>query len=326
VYSTIGAAMPPVVAIAWMWAEGVLLDAWIALAEYNRAYLAVGGNSVADIVMQFAREVWRRVRSDDVWAFGSLSAAVALGAWRWRKTRPGLVAALGIAWLAASLVAVVANGPRLFTTYFVPPRVPLCLLIAWLLDRTLASSPGVRPRWRIAAGVAVIVVSAAMIVRSGSFERAVTMTSWDAKYLFGRIDREAYLQMFRSRDGRAFSSADNARVAEYVRAHTEPGERIFVFGMTAGTYFLSGRLPASRFLFVYPAVSNMIDRPEFRVESLAAELARTRPRYIVLQRYNRDSFSGWRAEDSFAAPPMAALLAEYEQEAEVGNFVLYRRP
>jgi hypothetical protein len=69
----------------------------------------------------------------------------------------------------------------------------------------------------------------------------------------------------------------------------------------------------------------MVDRPDFRVETLAAELARNAARYIVLQRYNGDSFSGWHAEDSFASPPMAALLRGYRQETEIGAFVLYRR-
>ena len=48
------------------------------------------------------------------------------------------------------------------------------------------------------------------------------------------------------------------------------------------------------------------------------------PRYIVLQRHNRDSFSGWRAADSFAAPPMVELLRRYTEETEIGGFVLYR--
>lgn len=321
VHSAIGMSVVPLITLSWMWATGVLDDAWVILWEYNRAYLAVGGHGLASILNDFAHEVWRRMKTDEVWALGSLSAAAALFAWRWRATKPGLAASLGILWLGAAMVAIVGNGPRLFTTYFVPSLVPLCLLIAWLIDRTMAS----QHRWRVPARLLVLGLTVAMFVRSGSVSRAIDMTTWDARHLLGRTDRDEYLQRFRSRDGRAFSAPDNARLADYVRAHTESHDRIFVFGMTAGTYFLSGRLPASRFLWVYPAVSNMIDRPEFRVEALADELARTKPRYIVLQRNNRDSFSGWRVEDAFAAPPMVALLGDYRQETEIGNFVLYRR-
>jgi hypothetical protein len=320
-YSAAGAVVAPVLAFAWLAAQGVLLDAWVALVQFNTAYLAVGGKGAAYILDRFAHEGWRRVKTDELWALGCFSAVVALSAWRWRSTRPGWVASLGVLWLSAALVAIPANGPRMFATYFIPSLLPLCLLSAWLIDQTLGSGR----RWRVVAGLLVLGLSGAMTVRSGSVVRAASITTWDARYLVGSTDRETYLQRFRSRDGKAFSAADNARLADYVRAHTGPDDRVFVFGMTAGTYFASGRLPASRFLFAYPAVSRMIDRPEFRVETLAAELARTAPRYIVLQRGNGDSFSGWRAVDSFASPPMAALLRGYRQETEIGDFVVYRR-
>jgi Dolichyl-phosphate-mannose-protein mannosyltransferase len=320
-WSVLGSVVAPIVALLWMWASGVLHDAWIALAEYNTAYLAVGGRGLAPILNQFAHEVWRRMKTDEVWALGTLSAVVAVSAWRWRRTRSGSAASLGVVWLGAALVAIVLNGPRMFQTYFVPSLVPLCFLFAWLLDQVLAS----RHRSRTIAAVLLLGLLGVMLVRSGSVARAVSVTSWDARHLFGYTDRQAYLARFQSQASRAFSAADNERLADYVRAHTQPDDRIFVFGMSAGTYYLSGRLPASRFLFVYPAVSNMIDRPDFRVETLASELARTAPRYIVLQRHNGDTFSGWRAQDAFDAPPMVALLRGYHQETEVGDFVVYRR-
>ncbi len=319
--SAIGSLVAPLIAIGWMWWQGVLYDAWVALAEYNRAYLAIGGYSFAGIVNELAHEVWRRLVRDEIWALGALSAGVAVCAWRWRATRPGAAAALAIAWLGASLASILLNGPRMFHTYFLPPLVPLSLLFAWLLDRIIALPRG----RRLTAAVLVVGVTVVMLVRSGSVARAIGVTAWDAEYIGGCTDRQEYLQRFQSRYTQSFSAADNAQLADYIRSHTDPQDRIFVFGMAAGTYFLSGRLPASRFLWAYPAVSNMIDRPEFRVETLAGDLARKAPRYIVLQRRNGDSLSGWRAEDSFAAPPMVALLRGYQQEVEIGGFVLYRR-
>jgi len=319
--SFVGLLAAPLAAFAWLAWQGVLGDAWIALVEFNRAYLAVGDKGWFFILDRFAHEVWLRMKTDEVWALGSLSAFVAVCSWRWRSTRAGWLASLGVLWLGAALIAVPANGPRMFYTYFLPSLVPLCLLSAWLLDRTLAS--GVR--WRVAAGLLVLAVTGAMVVRSGSVLRAAAFTNWDTRRLFGYTDRLDYLKHFQSSDGRAFSAVDNAKLADYIREHTDPRDRVFVFGMTAGTYFSSGRLPASRFLFTYPAVSRLVDRPDFRVETLAGELARTAPRYIVLQRYNRDSFSGWHVEDSFAAPSVAALLRDYRQETEIGHFVLYRR-
>jgi hypothetical protein len=320
-YSLPGLVVAPSLAFVWLWTQGVLGDAWVALVEYNMAYLALGSQGLAGTVTGFVHQIWRRAKSDEVWTLGTVSALVALCAWRWRSTKPGRVASLGVIWLGAALIAIVANGPRLFTTYFVPPLVPLCLLFAWLLHQTLASGR----RWRMAAGFLILGFTGAMLGWSGSLNRAITATAWDAHHLLRHSDRQEYLQRFHSR-AQTFSAADNERLAQYIRAHTAPRDRIFVFGMTAGTYFSSERFPASRFLWAYPPVSNMIDRPEFRVETLAGELASRAPRYIVLQRHNGDTFTGWRAEEAFAAPPLAALINNsYVQETEIGDFVLYRR-
>ncbi|HSC29712.1 MAG TPA: glycosyltransferase family 39 protein [Vicinamibacterales bacterium] len=322
-YAMAGLVIAPCLAFAWLWAEGVLGDAWIALVEYNLAYLAIGDHGFLYSVDRFAHEVWRRMKTDEVWAFGSLSAFVAVLAWRRRSTSAGQAALLGIAWLGAALTATLANGPRFFTTYFMPSLVPLSLLSAWLIHQTLALGR----REKAVAVLLLVVFTGAMLARSGSATRFVDATSWDTRYLFGHTTRQEYLDRFRSRATKAFSAADNDRLADYIRTRTEPDDRIFVFGMTAGTYFTSRRLPASRFLWAYPAVSNMVaNRPEFRVETLAAELARTSPRYIVLQRHNGDSFSGWRAAEAFEAPPLAALISSsYRLETTIGDFVLYRK-
>jgi len=316
-----GALIPPLLAFLWLWSRGVLRDAYITLVEYNVAYLSLGHQGFGFTANRFAHEVWRRVTGDEVWALGSLSAVVAFFAWRWRSTPAGRVAMLGIMWLGGALTATIANGPRLFATYFITSLVPLALLSAWLLHQTLGSSR----RVKVASGFLVLAFTGVMLVHSRSLQRAASSTVWDARHLFGQIDRDVYLEHFRSRSTQAFAAADNEAVADYIRSHTDPADRIFVFGMAGGVYFSSGRLPASRFLFVYPAVSRMIDRPEFGVEHLAAELTRTVPRYIILQRHNGDSFSGWRAVDSFASPPMANLLRRYQPETEVGDFLLYRK-
>jgi len=320
-YSAAGAVIAPVMALTWMWGTGIMHDAWLALAVYNGAYLTLGDVGVFDLLNRFAHEVFRRMKTDEVWALGTVAAAVAVAAWRWRQTKPALVAALGVFWLGAALLAIVLNGPRMFQTYFMPALVPLCLLSAWLLDQAFAPAR----RWRLATAALVVALIAIMLVRSGSPRRVADITRADTLQLFGSTERQDYLRRFQSRSTQAFSAADAETLADYLRSRTEPDERVFIFGMTASAYFLSGRLPASRFLFVYPAVSNMADRPEFRVETLAAELSRSAPRYIVLQRHNRDSFSGWRADVSFAAPPMAALLQDYRQETEIGDYALYRR-
>jgi hypothetical protein len=58
---------------------------------------------------------------------------------------------------------------------------------------------------------------------------------------------------------------------------------------------------------------------------VAADLERMRPGFIILERNNRDSMLGWRAEERFTVPAMRRVLERYEQVAEIEDFVLYRR-
>lgn len=321
--SLVGLLITPIVAFVWLWSAGALDAAYTTLVSYNVAYLRLGNEGPLEILNRFAHEVWRRQRDDELWAIGSLGAVVGCVAALLRRGSPsGRVASLGVIWFAAALIALAANGPRFFTTYFMPPQIPLCLLAAWLFDVAMGSSP----RWRVATTAAVIGLTAFMCLRSGSVARAASSISRDLQYIRGQMDRQAYLQRYQSQQSRkAFSAADNELVADYVASHTEPADRIFVFGMSASIYYSSQRLPANRFLFAYPAVSNMGNRPEYRVETLAADLGRVQPRYIILQRSNGDSFSGWKAAEAFTAQSLVALLERYSIDTEIGDFLLYRR-
>lgn len=324
-YSGLGVIVVPALAVTWLWYRGVLEDAWVALVQYNLAYLAAGGHGFGYTLDRVAHEVFRRIKTDEAWAAGSVTAvAAAVFVARRPKGQASWVPVLGLIWLLAAAVAVVANGPRVFATYFMPPLIPMCLMYAWVLDRTLFLSGAARRI--VGAGLLLFTFTAIMLARSDAIGHAIDSTRWDAALLFGRMDRRHYLERYQSRYAQAYSAADNERLADYLREKTPPGEPIFVFGMAAGTYFLSGHPPAVKFLWAYPPVSNMIDRPDFHVETLAASLARVGPRYIVLQRHNGDSFTGWRAEEAFQAPPLVALLRrDYRQETEIGDFVLYRK-
>ena len=46
--------------------------------------------------------------------------------------------------------------------------------------------------------------------------------------------------------------------------------------------------------------------------------------YIVLERNNRDSLTGWKTETEFESAPMQHVLADYDLELRIEDFVLYR--
>src|SRR5260370_40385733 len=135
-----------------------------------------------------------------------------------------------------------------------PSMAPLSLLVAWPIAWTLESG-----RRRRTAGLAVLTFGVAMMVRSGSIPRAIDATRWDARHLFGRLDRAAYLERFRSRYAQAFSAGDNERLAAHLHARSEPQDRVVVFGVAAGVYFLTRLLPATRLSCAYAPASRSID-------------------------------------------------------------------
>jgi hypothetical protein len=99
---------------------------------------------------------------------------------------------------------------------------------------------------------------------------------------------------------------------------------VFIFGFSTGVYFESRRLPGHRFLWVGPAVEGLLAREEFTLEHLVADLAATRPRFIIREANNGDSMLGWRVQTEFAKPPVQALLTSYEQVAVIEDFTVYR--
>ncbi len=320
----IGAAallVPAGAAGLWLLAAGSLTDAWIAVVEYNRAYVALGSGLLV-LLDRLAHEGWRLTKTDPLWTLGVIGAVV--GAADLLRRRPAPAAWLGICWVVAAVIAAGANGIRMYSTYFIPPGAPLALLAGWLFNR-IAGDP--RPRRRAALAAAAIALALAVAIRSHYPDRAWSILVAD--YRAGSVsgdERFLYLERFGGyRTGRGYSARANAELAAYLAQHSPPESRVYIFGMAPAVYFLSQRLPANRFIWTYPGVIDIVHRPEFTPETLAANLARSAPAYIVLERNNRDSLTGWRSEVEFASPAMLRVLADYEHEVDIEDFMLYRR-
>jgi hypothetical protein len=242
----------------------------------------------------------------------------------------------GWLWLTASIVAAAANGTRVYSTYFQQCLPPLALVAGLVAaGRDPASA---RARWRYAAFAAVLLIGAWRVQKAGVIERVSTAMAADlgqCQCFAAPLDRQSrleYLGRFGSyASGRGFSARANAELTDYLLAHrpisaAHPnGERVYIFGMAPGVYFTSGLMPAQRFLWIGPAASNLLPDPSFTLDTVAADLERTRPGFIILERNNRDSLLGWRAEERFTVPAMQRVLEQYAQVAEIEDFVLYRR-
>ncbi len=313
--------VPALLIAAWLASRGSLTDAWVAVVEYNRAYVIQGSGPIA-LLDRLAHEVWRLTKVDPLWTLGMLGAAVAAA--DVARRRPATAAWLGFCWLAVSIVAAGANGIRMYSTYFIPAGAPLALLAGWLFNRIAEDA---EPRRRGAGTLAAIGLALGVAIHSHYPERLWSTVAADfhARQATGD-ELFHYLERFGGyRTGRGYSARANAELAAYIAQHTAADQRVYVFGMAPSVYFLAQRLPASRFIWTYPGVTNIVGRHDFTPEALAASLALSRPEYIVLERNNRDSISGWRSEVEFTSPGMQHLLGEYAHDVDIEDFMLYRR-
>jgi 4-amino-4-deoxy-L-arabinose transferase-like glycosyltransferase len=325
-WSMLGVALPLLLCIAWLWHLHALSDARIAIVDYNRAYLAVGYSPLG-FANRFVHEVWRLTKTDPLWLLGISGLALAvIAAVTSRAGRAGRLDApilLGGAWLLAALIAAAANGARFYSTYFMPCLVPLSLLAAALLFTHW------RHRTRRVIVVCLLILAAVRSVQTAVPQRVIDTVSEDLQQWRTPGDSAArlrYLEGFGSyAAGRGFSARANTELSAWLVANSDPSDRIYIFGMAPGVYFTSRRLPAQRFLWIGPAASNLVPRPDFSLETVAADLERTKPRYIIEEHNNRDSLLGWKVEEKFNDPSIRQVLTAYEPLLQIEDFSVYAR-
>jgi 4-amino-4-deoxy-L-arabinose transferase-like glycosyltransferase len=321
VLAGIGAAIGPAIALLWLWSLGLLREAAVAVIDFNRYYVGQGFTP-AGYALIFSKAVWLRMKTDPLWLAGGVASAVAVVTLiRTRRLPP--LAGLAVIWGAAATLVMVVNGARLFNSYFINALPPLAILAAWMLGESARESRG-RRLVAIATGALMV----ALMVQRHYPSKVLGSARADLEMLRGRIAPQAYLEGFGGYDNRrGYSARANAELADYLRGHTKPEERIFLFGINgAGVYFLADRLAAHRFLRVNFFVATDFPDPRFTLPAVAADLAARRPRYLVFERLHSTSDAQVaRMVDGLPwNPDLAGLLAAYRFETQIEDFAVYR--
>lgn len=86
----------------------------------------------------------------------------------------------------------------------------------------------------------------------------------------------------RAATGRIVPAREESQViptAEFVRAHSQPGDHLLVWGVAGGVYFLADRPPASRYLFAYPLLTKSYG--DSAVPRFLEDLRRNPPALII---------------------------------------------
>ncbi len=128
-----------------------------------------------------------------------------------------------VLWLAASALVTFA-GNRMYGHYFIQILPPLSLVAALLAGDWVREKQGARRRAWIAAILFLTLVPGAVFTGMALPYEAVTETWGELK-------------------------PDFRPATDYIRAHTDPGDRIFVWGWFTPFYVYSERTPATRFVF-----------------------------------------------------------------------------
>jgi len=235
-----------------------------------------------------------------------IAAAFAIRDARVRREPGAQVVWLLVAWTAAA-TALTFLGGRFFDHYFPAPVTPLAALAAigaWSLRD--------RVRWRrgLAVGALVPVVACWL----GAWQFATTMR-WLGD------DRKPYDE-----------------IAAYIDEHTEPTDRVFVWGYYPLIYVAADRLAATRFVGCHyltgyaaiglsqdlpPAIEDKLGVPD-GFATLLEDLREYRPALIV------DTAPGdlhhWKRYPLSRYPQLADFVAErYQRVAVVQGAVIYRR-
>lgn len=287
-----GFAAPVLLAAGYFAAHGALGDLHFYAWQYNIAYYGPEVSSADRVASAIKPFQLLAAHYPLVLAAATVAAAATMVRVLQREPAPAEKAGNPalvylLAWCATALAGAAAGG-RGFDHYFIQFLPPLCLVAGQGLAGLLA--------WARAHRAARLLAPAALV-------------------LLAAVLWELGSGVARSRAAAHQPIDPSVRVAEYIRDHTQPADRIFVWGYHPDIYLFADRRPASRFVYasflsgLIPWSNTTPGRdtsyavvPGAR-ETLLRELAATRPAFIVdcsagpnrhWQKYPLDTFPALR--------------------------------
>jgi hypothetical protein len=315
-----GFALPAAVLLAIFSTGGALRELYDATITYNIQYSGetyAGPRAFVWYLLTFPIE---RARVDALWTVGGAGCLLLVALAPWKLER--LVAPI---WVGAACLSIAVNGSRGLPQYFVQANPALAVAAAWGALETwplLRSWAGKRAPLIGALAMMLIGVG---VWRVNQFPKLVEQTLFDASYVLGRMDRSEYLSRYA--DERKYSAAASAELADMVRASTQPGDRIYVFGFTCAAYVDASRASASRFFWSRPVIVNFkAGTPGYGVEGLLSDLNHRPPAVIALQRRDWAPDVTDSAEFFMGTPALASWLqSNYEPSRGPAAFDVWTR-
>jgi hypothetical protein len=318
--TAVGGALPFAIVLGWFKARGALGDLHEVLFVFTPFYTKISWENQSVIGMTyFGFEEWLMTYSSALFA-----GLVALLLLRPRKEETAFVLTIA-ALIAVHITGVVMQAK--FFPYHWGATFPLTALLAGL---------GIVKLLRWSASKGPVALAGATITLVGvSILRAPVPNL--ASNLFGRAAERFDLFVrgpmdLARRDALAsvadVNAGENRAVAAYVKAHTKPSDRLFVWGFECVIYDMADRPIASRYIYNVPQRA-VWSRTEMQAQ-LMPELLANKPAAIVVEHNdifpmvtgdNLDSArSLWQFQE------LRELIAnEYDLTTSIGDFDVYMR-
>jgi 4-amino-4-deoxy-L-arabinose transferase-like glycosyltransferase len=311
-----GAAVPVAVAAAYFVATGAMGDLYAATITYNLQYSGETYGGVLGFVRYLLTFPIIHGKDDSVWLLGGLGCAILLLASLADRAR--LVAPV---WVAAACLSIAVNGGRGLAQYFVQ-ALPLLSLAAGVAAMLAWRASGVITR------IVLVVLLAIAIVRVSQFDKLAENAWFDVQHARGVVSRTEYLARFGGRSTDKYSALAVRDLGDYLKAHTAPSDRVFIFGFSGGAYVRAGRVSASRFFWNRPILSGFNEGvPGYGTSGVLRDLQASRPAYVVLQRHDWPAERAKDSADFFLQHPRLGewLRARYDLAVQNDTYQIWGR-
>ena len=288
----------PLAGLIWIYARSdALADLWFYAWKYNTTYYIGPQDWLTRL--DYSIKLFPAFFMNKVLLAGLLGASLWLFPWREIRSQKNGPQPLPRHWLLPGWVMATCLqgliGGRAFEHYLIPCLAPMSLLAAWVLMRwhhRLRSMPQLWRSGLLAVGLALLLP---------------ILQQWQ-QYKFMR---QTDTSMVEFRD-----------VAAYLRARTEPEDRLFVWGFAPQIFALTERQPASRFNFctflvgLIPGIKVEVETAKsYEVpgawEALARDFQAHPPAYIVDATRFRPYFEAYPPERY----PLGRWIEQYYEPA-----------
>ncbi len=294
-----GLAAGLLLAASYWWALGLADRLWMVFT-IGRDYVGyrTEDSSVLDILMVPLSGLRK---ANAVLLLLALVGAVLLLANRWGGRRPALPRLVLPIWLLVSFLEAGVTRTA-FWHYYLLIVPPLCLLGAAAFVRFyrfVRERMGSRPPALRGTVLGVLVLLVLLV----GYHRNVALMRYSLRYALGVYSYERFLQRARPY---GIDIEDVLAVAEYVRSHTGPDDRIYSWSEHTQVYYLSGRRSSAP--FIWPIQAVYIDDP--------AVVLGPSTRYVVVGEVLYGSRPDWLIE---------GLERDYFLETIIRGQRVYRR-